>query len=344
MKSFIIHLLTLLSVLFLLSAMASLSGCTKDLIYIHDSIQVEMDKAVENGFDGMIVYVNQAGASHFYSAGYNNREEQTPADPHALFKIASISKLYLAAAATMLVADEQLSLESTLVELIPEAEGKIANAAEITLRMMIQHRSGIRDFSFEPEVDGETFDDYMSFMSRVYDKPAKFKPNKRYAYSNSNYLLLGEIMDRTIGYSHHDYIQAEILDPLGLTNTYNVYQDADTSRVMHGYLIGWEEDLRSWDFPLPGGNMVATAEDVGTFLRALIDGSLLTDKEQEIYSSIYKYEHTGWLPGYTSIARYHSDTDAIVIQFVNTSGKEGLWIKLERIYNRIVRCVEKGKL
>ncbi len=343
MKSSITYLLTRITLLSLFASIVFLSGCTKDLIYIHDSIQVEMDKAVESGLDGMIVYVNQAGESHFYSAGYNNREEQTAADPHALFKIASISKLYLAAAATILVSDEQLSLESTLTELIPEVEGKIANAGEITLRMMIQHRSGIRDFSFEPEVDGETFDDYMSFMARVYDKPARFKPNKRYSYSNSNYLLLGEIMDRTLGYSHHDYIQAKILDPLGLTNTYHVYTDADTSRVMHGYLIGWDPDLRSWDFPLPGGNMVATAEDVGTFLRALIDGTLFTDKEQEIYSSVYKYEHTGWLPGYTSIARYHSDIDAIVIQFVNTSGKGGLWIKLERMYNRIVRCVENEK-
>mgnify|MGYP003564815878 CR=1 FL=1 len=88
--------------------------------------------------------------------------------------------------------------------------------------------------------------------------------------------------------------------------------------------------------------MVATAEDVGTFLRALIDGTLFTDKEQEIYSSVYKYEHTGWLPGYTSIARYHSESDAVIVQFVNTSGKEIFWLKLERVYNRIVQSVERG--
>lgn len=324
-------------------AVAVLSiSCTKDLLYIPGSIQEEMDKAVGGEFDGMIVYVNKAGESSFYSAGYNNRENQTLADPHGLFKIASISKLYLAAAATMLVADGQLSLESTLTELVPEVEGRLEHADEITLRMMIQHRSGIKDYGFEPEVEGETPDDYMSYMARVYNKEANFEPNKKYNYSNSNYLLLGEIMDRTLGYSHQDYIQAEILDPLGLVNTYNVYKDADTNKVMSGYLIGWDPDLRSWDFPLPGGNMVATAEDVGTFLRALVDGSLLTQEEQTIYSSIYEYEHTGWLPGYTSIARYHKDIDAVVVQFVNTSGKEILWLKLRRVYNRIVSCVETG--
>jgi len=66
--------------------------------------------------------------------------------------------------------------------------------------------------------------------------------------------------------------------------------------------------------------MVATAEDVGVFLRALNDGSLLNDHEQAIYSSIYKYGHSGLIPGYQSIARYHSDIDTVVVQFVNTAG------------------------
>ena len=77
-----------------------LTSCTKELFYLPKTIQEEMDKAVESGFDGMIVYVNQAGNSTFYSAGWKNREEQIPADPHALFKIGSISKLYIAAATT----------------------------------------------------------------------------------------------------------------------------------------------------------------------------------------------------------------------------------------------------
>ena len=66
--------------------------------------------------------------------------------------------------------------------------------------------------------------------------------------------------------------------------------------------------------------MVATAEDVGIFIRALNDGSLLTDSEEAIYSSVYEYEHTGLLSGYSSIARYYEDMDAVVVLFANTSG------------------------
>lgn len=323
-----------------LSTIILLTGCELDLHILPDSVETELNTSVENGFGGIVVYVNQAGKSSFYSAGYNNRENQIPADPHTLFKIASISKLYLAAVTTKLIAKGELSLEAKITELLPEVDGKIEYANEITLENMLQHRSGIRDWSFEPETEGETYDDYMSFMARVYDKEANFKPGKKYGYSNSNYLLIAEILDRTLGYSHQDYIQANILDRLGLNNTYNVYKDSDTNKVMSGYVIGWEPDLRPWDFPLPGGNMVATAEDVGTFLRALIDGTLLNSEEQEIYSSVYEYEHTGWLPGYCSIARYHSDIDAVVVQFVNTSSDELYWLQLNRVYNRIVQIIE----
>lgn len=110
--------------------------------------------------------------------------------------------------------------------------------------------------------------------------------------------------------------------------------------VMSGYSIGWEPDVKVNDFVQPGGSMVASAEDVAIFLRALIDGSLLTPEEQAIYSSIYVYEHIGLLPGYQSIAWYHKEIDAMVVQFVNTSGKRS-WSKSERVYRRIVKVLEK---
>ena len=86
--------------------------------------------------------------------------------------------------------------------------------------------------------------------------------------------------------------------------------------------------------------MVATAQDVGIFLTALNDGSLLNQGEQAIYSSIYVYEHTGLVPGYSSIARYYKDIDTVVVLFVNTSGGN-TWATLEIVYNRIVRILRK---
>ena len=321
---------------------ATLSSCSKDLIYFPKSIQEEVDKTLDNGYDGIIVCVNQNGQSKLYTSGWNNREDQIPADPNLLFKIASISKLYIAAATVKLIHDEQLSLNQTLAELIPEVSNRIEYADEITLEMMLQHRSGIPEFIYDPEfVNSDPKENYLETANLIFYQDADFKPGKKYRYSNTNYLLIGEILDRTLGYSHHNYIKSEILEPLHLENTYNLLSEVDSNRVMSGYYVGHDEDLKMNDYTRPGGSMIATAEDVSIFLRALIDGSLLNVEEQAIYSSVYEYEHTGWLNGYTSIARYESDIDAVIVQFVNTSKGEMFWLGLERSYSRILKAVRK---
>lgn len=289
------------------------------------------------------MYVNQSGESSFYVAGWKNREQLIPADPHSLFKIASISKLYVAAVTAKLVADQSLSLNSSLAELIPETVENIENANEITLRMMLDHRSGIPEYIYHPDFESGTQESYIETAALIFDTPAEFKPNAKYHYCNTNFLLIGEILNRTLGYSYQEYIKSEILIPNGLINTYSLYSEVDSNDVMSGYYKGYENDLKSVDHTGPGGNMIATAEDAGMFLRFLIDGTLFNEEEQAIYSSIYEYEHTGWIPGYTSIARYNSDIDAIVVQFVSTSYNGLFWAELEGMYERINRILEKNK-
>lgn len=84
--------------------------------------------------------------------------------------------------------------------------------------------------------------------------------------------------------------------------------------------------------------MVATAQDVGIFLRALNDGSLLKAEEQAVYTSLYEYEHTGWVPGYHSIARYYEDIDAVVVQFASTTGGD-IELVSKVVHGRIVRIL-----
>ncbi|HEY5590406.1 MAG TPA: serine hydrolase domain-containing protein [Paludibacter sp.] len=308
-----------------------------------DTVQEQVNDAIGLGLDGMIVYVNQAGKPpEFYVAGWKNRENKVPADPQSLFKIASISKLYVAVAVAKLVNDKRLSLDKTLTDYLPELVGRIENADQITLRMMVQHRSGIPNFTDTPGYWEDPPKDNRENLELVLDKPADFEPDKKYSYSNTNYLLIGEILDKTLGYSHHQYIKREILIPLELNNTYSLLSEVDLDDVMSGYYVGYDGDLKYNDFINPAGSMVATAEDVGIFLKALNDGSLLNDHEQAIYSSIYEYEHTGLLPGYSSIARYHKDIDAVVVQFVNTSGGY-TWNLSEIVYNRIVKIVRSKR-
>lgn len=318
-----------------------LAGCAY-LKPLPDTVQEQVSDAINYDLDGIIVYVDKKGSSpEFYSAGWKNRENKIPADPHALFKIASISKLYIAAATAKLVNGKKLSLDKTLTDYLPELAGRIEYADKITLKMMLQHRSGIPNFIDDPKFPWANLPaDVNGLLKFGLDKPAEFKPDNRYQYSNTNYLLIGMIIDKTLGYSHHSFIKKKILDPLKLTQTYSLLSEVDLDNVVSGYYIGYEPDLKASNHVGPGGSMIATAEDVGIFLRALNDGSLLSAGEQAIYSSIYVCDHTGLLPGYSSIARYHKDIDTVVIQFVNTSGKNS-WAITEILYNRIIRILRK---
>jgi len=318
-----------------------------------DTVQAQVEEAMGYGLDGIIVYVDEAGkAPAFYAAGWKNKVTREVADPHALFRIGSISKLYMAVVVAKLVNDGRLSLDETLAEYLPELAGRIEYSDEITLRMMVQHRSGIPNFTDDEAWDWFTSQtDINKALELVLDEPADFEPDTRYSYSNTNYLLIGRILDKELGYSHHQYVEEAILAPLGLVNTYSLLSEVEDDEVVSGYWYGYDDDLRQLDHVIPGGSMIASAEDVGIFLRALNDGSLLHDDEQAIYASIYEYEHTGWVPGYYSIARYHQDIDAVVVQFVNTTGGEtwglakvvgGKATAISNIiYNRIVRILHR---
>jgi D-alanyl-D-alanine carboxypeptidase len=151
--------------------------------------------------------------------------------------------------------------------------------------MMVKHRSGIPNYT-----DQEGFDwasNSLDILALVLDKLADFSPNTDYAYSNTNYLLLQMLISKTLGYDYTEYIKNHIL-PLDLYNTYFSIRQVDTQVLMSGYYVGYEDDFKHLD-----QGYVATAEDVGIFLRALNDGSLFSEQEQKIYGSLYEYGHTG---------------------------------------------------
>ena len=305
-----------------------------------NTVQEQVDKAADYGFDGIVVCVNKTGnQSEFYTSGYKNRESKIPADPNALFKIASVSKLYNAVAVAKLVRDGKLSLDKTLSDYLPELKGRIEYSDQITLRMLVKHRSGIPNFTDTYMYWAAPKENDDEKLALILDKPADFKPGEDYEYSNTNYLLLGRIMDRVLGYDHFQFIQEKILVPLNLNHTYGSIQDVNIDDVMSGYFVGYDFDLKSDG----RGSMLATAKDLSKFIRALNDGTVFRDiKEQEIYSSIYKYEHTGLIPGYQTIAKYYKDMDAVVIQFTNTVNFEGYnWNMSEIMYNRIVKILRK---
>lgn len=337
----------ILKILFIIASISSLYFVPWPIVVawikpLPNTVQEQVSKAQDHGFDGIIVYVDQKGKPpKTYTAGYHNTDTKTPAKPKALFKIASVNKLYNAVAVAKLVYSKKLDLNQTLAYYLPELKDRIAYANQITLQMLVEHRSGIPNFTDTymywanpKETDAER-------LALVLDQPANFKPGTSYQYCNTNYLLLGMIMDRVLGYPSQNYIKQHILQPLELQHTFASIDQVNLDEVMSGYYVGYNQDLKTDR----NGSMLATAQDLGTFIRALNEGTVFTNKEEQaIYTSIYKYEHTGLIPGYQTIAKYHKDVDAVVIQFTNTVDFEGYnWSLSEIMYNRIVKIIKKKR-
>ncbi len=308
------------------------------LLPLPHTVQEQVDEAIGYGFDGMIVYVDEAGKpASFYTGGWKDRENKIPADPKSLFKIGSISKLYDAVAITKLAKAKRLSLDDTLADYFPELVGRIENAEKITLKMMAQHRSGIPNFTDNPAYWEDEQKNSKNALEFALYLPASFKPDQGYEYSNTNYLLLSRIIEKVVGYSSFQYYKEKILIPLGLKHTFGSLSEVNIDDVMSGYYVGVKEDFKTNE-----NGMLATAEDVGIFLRALNDGSVFDEGEQEIYP--YVYDHGGLLPGYQSLAEYHKDINTVVVQFINTTDLEGYEYNLsEIIINRITKILKRKK-
>ena len=309
------------------------------ILPLPDTVQEQLDEAIAQGFEGMIVYIDQAGKPpQYYAAGWHDRDLRIPANPHALFKIASISKLYDAVAVAKLVKDGRLSLDKTLADYLPELTGRIEYADKITLRLMIQHRSGIPNFTDAPNFWAAPSRSYEEGLALILDKPANFEPGESYEYCNTNYLLINKIMDDALGYDNFQFIQNEILTPLNLTHTFSSLSEVNLDDVMSGYHVGHPYNLKADEH-----GMLATAEDVGTFVRALNEGTLFEPGEKEIYDSIYEYEHGGWVPGYQSFAKYYEDIDAVVVEFYSTTDSKLYYWNLSEIINhRIFKIIRKN--
>lgn len=296
------------------------------------TVHQELNNAVEQGIDGVILYVDKKGAEPaYFVSGVDNRASLKPVRPDALFKIGSIAKLYDAAAITKLAAAGKLNLDKHLADYLPFTQGRIEHAEQITVRMMVQHRSGIPNFTDHKRFHWGELD--FDIQELILDQPADFAPDTDYAYSNSNYFLLELIITAITGVPHGEYIKSTLLAPLGLTRTFFSVGEVNNNELMSGYHLGYDEDLRHLD-----QGYVSTANEVAIFLRALNEGSLFTEQERQLYASLYTYNHNGWVLGYQSIARYHPQEDMVVVQFVSTTGND-LVMLTGILYDRVVKIL-----
>jgi D-alanyl-D-alanine carboxypeptidase len=229
---------------------------------------------------GAILLVQTPKINFLGAVGWADVKHKIPLRTDAEFRIGSITKMFEGITAARLQNDGLLDTDLVITNyLLTSITDHIANSDHITVRQLLRHQSGIYDYSLNPwwQFNFLIMEHHgnwppLRHLKYAYDKPARFPPGKGWEYSNSNFLLLGLILEKITGHPLSVEIRQQILDPLGLTNTYYELNEPTRGELVRGYekLLGFRTDVTDWT-PLVAGNsgLVSTVSDLAIAVRAI---------------------------------------------------------------------------
>ncbi|WP_348612452.1 serine hydrolase domain-containing protein [Halobaculum rarum] len=294
-------------------------------------------------------------------AGNADHDDGAPLSFDSQLYVGSVTKLFTAALTLRHVDLGVIGLDDSLEEWVD-----LAYADEVTVRMLLNHTSGVPSYTedawFIARYFGQPTRRWQpaELIDPVRDTPPKFDPGSRHEYSNTNYALLGLILERATGTSYGDLLAALVREELGYDRTY--YLDySDDAVIANAYdesifglgrrnLTGFRTSLESGGYA--AGGVLSTAPDVAGFLRSLIDGRVLTKEALEAMRTFVDAPdedvptqrgyglglrrvdidgeeligHTGTIPGYSAVALHHDDPPytMAVLSNVSTIDQSGI--------------------
>jgi D-alanyl-D-alanine carboxypeptidase len=245
------------------------------------------DKMQEYGIPGLSLAVVRDGKIiHLKGYGIANLELSAPVTEKTVFSLASITKTFTAILTMALVEDGRLSLDDPLSK---HLNGLPEIWKPITVRQLLTHTSGIPSFATldkEPCPVGKQFRDYTreDVLKEVSCFPLEFAPGERFAYGDTNYHLLGMIVERVSGKSYETFLHERVLDPLGMKDTRNTnYFDLIPNRAS-GYSLrnGIVKNANRFEIDeFANGSLISTAVDMAKFERAFTTEKVLKRKTLE---------------------------------------------------------------
>ena len=317
-------------------------------------IQTEMDVRTTNGLPpGMVVWIDAPAYRFEGASGYADFMNGTPMSPDDAFRIGSITKMFTATVIVQLAEDGVLTLDDPLSLWLPEVADQLPNGDQMTLRHLLTHTSGLfnivehesyyADILTEMTVDEDTGTVTLACVERdphdtlaryVYGKDAQFEPGAAWRYSNTNYTLLGMVIEAATDTPLAEAYRTHIYEPLGMESTFlDCYEDAVVD-IVHGYTgmgdtmtdltelhesVGWS-----------AGGMVSTAPDLVAFARGLFGGDLLDDSMllaemmTPALGSSYGLGimldymgHAGGIAGFRTLLSYDPELDTVVVILYN---------------------------
>jgi len=308
-------------------------------------LQRSLDQLVAAGVPGAVLFVRKGDRTIRLTSGYGNLKPKTPMRAGDRFRVGSITKTFVATVALQLVGERKLALEDNVERWLP---GVVPNGKRITVRQLLNHTTGLFDYGGDRKFVADAFRHPLKVWTprqivaiATAHKP-RFAPGAGWSYSDTNYYVLGLILEAATGHSLASELRQRIFVPLRLRATSLDSAPRITGRYAHGYFLRPLEDVSvgSPSVQWAAGALVSNADDVARFFGALLGGRLLrTDLLRAMEAMItptpgFSYGlglqklrnrcgvfwgHSGASPGYVANAFNSKDGRRQVIVLVNAT-------------------------
>ncbi|MEU6153286.1 serine hydrolase domain-containing protein [Actinosynnema sp. NPDC047251] len=291
-------------------------------------VQRVLDEMVRTGAQGVQVRIADGRREFTARAGTAEADSPEPVPVDGRFRIASITKTFVATVVLQLVDERRLELDAPVARYLP---GLLAHGDGVTVRHLLQHTSGVPDYlAWLPDDAGTRPFTPGELVALIADEPLDFAPGTASGYSNTNYVLAGMLVERITGRPYGDAVTARILRPLGLRSTSLPGTRTQIPGPHARAYLRFDDqalDVTEYDpsFSWAAGEMISTTADLNRFLDALLDGRLvrparlremLTAVEgsglgvsfYELSCGIPVWGHNGRILGYSSTVASSRDT------------------------------------
>ncbi|TDZ44635.1 serine hydrolase domain-containing protein [Mycobacteroides franklinii] len=338
-----------------LTVVLLVSGCGK-----HSAINVaDLDAQTSTTLDtainevltstavpGAIVGVWGPKGKYVRTFGVANTTTRAPMQTDFFHRIGSVTKTFTVTAVLQLVDEGKLGLDDPIAKYVD----KVPNGNKITLRELARMQSGLFNYSMslafnrDLETDPRRRYSTQQLLDYAFAQPPNFPPGQGYEYSNTNAVLLGQVVEKVSGQTLPAFVREHITEPLGMSHT--SFPDTNTLPDPHaqGYTqltpagpltdsTDWSPSWASW-----AGAMISTLDDLRIWVPALATGALLKPATQEqrldatamppvpddiryglgIFDARGWIGHNGSIPGYQTLAIYSPAEQTTVVALLNT--------------------------
>jgi CubicO group peptidase (beta-lactamase class C family) len=232
---------------------------------------------------GAVLGIWADGEEILAASGVLNTATGVTATTDSLFQVGSITKVWTATMIMQLTEERQLSLDTTVAEVLPRARIGIEDiGGQVTIRHLLTHTSGIEGDLFTDTGRGD--DCVKRYVDELAHATSAFSPGAAYSYCNSGFVLAGRVIEALDGRPWDESLRDRLIGPLRLTKTVTLPEEAVLHRAAVGHDRG--EPVRTWGLPRsigPAGLITASAHDLLTFVRLHLDCGV-TEEGKRLFS------------------------------------------------------------